>query len=287
MLSNTTPTGPAVPPGIRKLLVQRFSSRGFELPLLPDTAARILALSGKEDTTAKQLADLLERDPSLATHVLRISNSAAYAPKEPIVSLQQAVSRLGNQVISEIAVAVAVKGRVFDVPGHKVRVREIWIHSAATGMYAKEIARILRRNVEGSFLCGLLHDIGRPLILQTLVDVAREKTSHPVPTSILEGAMELFHCEMGFRMVENFKLPEWMAGTILHHHDYEHATEHKNDAMVTFLADMLAHWSLDHLEEDEFESEHPVLAELGIYGQDLISLLEARQHVLEMAEAFA
>ena len=39
--------------------------------------------------------------------------------------------------------------------------------------YAKEIARLRRSNVEGAFLCGLLHDIGKPVLLQTLVDIQR------------------------------------------------------------------------------------------------------------------
>ena len=113
-------------------MLQQKINTDLELPFLPETAAEVVASCNSGDCDARELAELLQRDQSLASHVLRVANSAAYAPKEAIVSLQQATSRLGVATICEIAIAVSLHGNVFRVPGHKVRVRELWIHSATS-----------------------------------------------------------------------------------------------------------------------------------------------------------
>lgn len=276
-----------LPTPLRRLLEEALSSDQLDLPLLPSTAAEVMGVCNEEQCDARQLSELLQRDPSLAGHVLRVANSAAYAPKEPIVSLQQAVSRLGVTTICEIAIAVSLKGRVFHVPGYHVRIREMWMHAAAAAVYAKEVARRLRRNVEGAFLCGLLHDVGKPIVMQAFLDIVRERTSRSIPPVIMESAMDEFHQEVGARMVAAWSLSPWMAEAVRHHHDYALAGEHRDEAMVTCLADELSHWALnEELGPDDFPAELPVVRDLGFYATDLVALLEARGAALEVTEAF-
>ena len=52
----------------------------LELPILPEAAASVLEACRDEDKGPRQVADTLQRDPALAGHVLRVANSAAYAP---------------------------------------------------------------------------------------------------------------------------------------------------------------------------------------------------------------
>ena len=276
-----------LPPKVRQLLNERLESSTFELPFLPTTSAEVLSLVKQEETDARQLAETVQRDQSLAAHVLRVSNSAAYAPQEPIVSLQQAISRLGLEVIGEIAIAVSLKGKVFQVPGHQVRIRSMWMHSAAAAAYAREIARIVRHNVEGAYMCGLLHDVGRPLVMQALIDVAKKHTDRAVPIGILEAAMDEFHEPLGARLAEHWKLSDWVREAVACHHDYSQAVEFPKEAMITCLADKLAHWALDEaLDASDFESEAPVIEDLGLYADDLTGLFDMRDEILDLAETF-
>ena len=255
--------------------------------MLSTTASQVLTLYNDETCDAQKLSELLQRDQSLAGHVLGVANSAAYAPKEPIVSLQQAVSRLGITAICEIAIAVSLKGRVFEVPGQKVKIRQMWMHSAAAGVYAKEVTRRLRSNVEGAFMCGLLHDVGRPIVMQTLIDLAKERTEKVVPAGILEAAQEEFHERVGAMLIQRWELTDWMSDVIAHHHDYRLVSEHKTEAMVTHLADVLSHWALDDdKEEEDFDRDDPVIADLNLYDDDIDALLALRGRVLEVTEAF-
>jgi len=276
-----------LPSSLRAALQARIAGE-LELPLLPDTAARVMAACQDERSDLQELAGLITRDQSLAVHLLRVANSAAYAPREPIVSLQQALSRLGVMTVSEIVIAVSLKGRVFAVPGYQTRVRDLWMHSAAAGAYAKEVATLLRKDVESAFLCGLLHDVGMPITMQVLCDLGKEKSGGSlVPPSIMEAAMMEFHRELGTRIAQNWRLGPWVASVIRFHHDPLKATTHQHEVLVTSLADELAYWALDDIQEKkDFSAELPQIAALGLSEQHMATLLAKRGRILEITEAF-
>lgn len=95
------------------LLAQQVAEQSLSLPMLPAVANEVLALTQAETTDAARLSQVMHRDPALASNVLRVANSAAFVGQVPCASLQQAVSRLGLQRVTEIALALAVKGSVF------------------------------------------------------------------------------------------------------------------------------------------------------------------------------
>jgi len=273
-------------PGWLHDILERHLDEDVEVPVLPDAATRIVALCEDEKTDAKAIERVLERDPSLASHVLRIANSSLYAPQEPIVSLQQAVSRLGLGAIRNLVLGLSLQGRVFKVPGHQARVRSIWTHCAVAAAYAREIARKLRKNVEGAFLCGLLHDVGRPLVLQGTLDALAHRSKEPLPKALLETAMDEFHEEVAQRTLEAWKLADWTVAVAAHHHEPARATPFEEEARITRLADLLAHWAIESGAPADFASGDPVIRELNLYPEDVEELLARRAAVIEFAKAF-
>lgn len=272
-------------PGWLHDILERHLEQDIELPILPDAAARVLALCEDEKTDAKAIEAVLERDPSLASHVLRVANSSAYAPKETIVSLQQAVSRLGLGALRNIVLAISLQGRVFKVPGHQARVRAIWVHCAVAAAFARELARMLRKSVEGAFLCGLLHDVGRPIVLQATVDALSHRSKEPLPEALLETAMNEFHEGIAARMLEAWKLADWAVAVVAHHHEPAKAEPFEQEARITRLADLLSHWALGEGGPEAFPAD-PVVAELNLYPEDFEKLLAYRGKALEFSEAF-
>jgi len=271
---------------LRTRFIKHLEEGKLVLPLLPDTAASVINLCGDDDCDAEKLAALIQRDVSLAGHVLRISNSAAYAPSEPIVSLTQAVSRLGFSAMCGIAIGVAVQGKMFKVNGHEEELKRLWRHCAAAGAWAKEVARLRRRNVEGAFLCGLLHDIGKPIILQSVIDLTRAQALKATPEE-LTALMDEFHAQVGAKMLTSWDMPDWMVAAVEHHHDYEAAGDFKDEAATACLGDLLGHWSIDSDEEDaEVLRNLPAFGVLGLYADELGELFERSEQVAEIAESF-
>jgi putative nucleotidyltransferase with HDIG domain len=276
-----------LPEKIRADLLARIESGHLELPLLPNIVWEVMELTASDDVDARKLSELIHRDQALASHILRVANSPAYMPRMPIVSLHQAVSRLGVSVLGEIAFAISLQTRVFDVEGYEHEIRVLWNHAVGTAAYAKEIARLRRSNVEGAFLCGLLHDIGKPVLLQTLVDLQRtaEWTAEPAAMSAL---MEAYHTQVGSLIATQWALPPHVTESITYHHDYLVAPMCTEAVMITRLADCLSyHLAMPEIFDEESVRHHPILTDLNFYPDDIEALLAKRDIVLSVIEGLS
>ena len=149
------------------------TSEDCDLPVLPEVAAQLLKLTSDVDCEVADIVALIKRDQSLTSHLLRISNSVRYTTGVTVSSIQQSVARLGLICIREIVVLISCQCRIFDVPDFESHVRQSFRRSLATAAFAQEIARIRRMNVEEAFLGGLLHDVGRPILFQSIADRRR------------------------------------------------------------------------------------------------------------------
>lgn len=160
---------------LRAAVIERVATgKVWPCPCCPRWPVRSSRWRAIPQADAVQLSALIHRDPALAGQVLRIANSPTYMPRMPIVSLQQAVARLGLNTVTEIAFVASLQGGAFKVPGYEGELKQLWRHAIASAAFAKEIARLRRSNVEAAFLCGVLHAIGKPALLRVVADV--EKT---------------------------------------------------------------------------------------------------------------
>jgi HD-like signal output (HDOD) protein len=263
----------------------RIAAGAYKVPLLPQVASQVVSLTATANVDAGKISALVHRDPSLAGQVLRISNSAAYAPRMPIVSLQQAVARLGLTVIAEIAFAASLQSGIFKVPGYEGDLKMIWRHSLASGIWGKEIARVRRANVESAFLCGLLHEVGKPALLQLLIDGAHELGGTP-ERPWLHAYLGENHRPLGRKVAEAWGLPNPVLAAITHYVDYSQAGLQAVEARTACLGDRLATWMVDpDALDDQTVRHHPVFVDLNLYPGDVDALLAKRDAVLGVVDA--
>src|SRR3954468_104063 len=183
-----------VPKAVLDELSWRVAQGKVDLPLLPGVAMEVTNVAAQENADSRVIAELLRKDQAMATHVLRVVSSPVYSGRTQIVSLQQAVARLGVQKIREISLAIAFRVGVFKLKGFEQEITALFQHSVAAAMFAQEIARVTRRNVEDAFMCGLLHDVGRPVILHALVQILNEQKLK-IPASAVIAATGALHSE--------------------------------------------------------------------------------------------
>jgi putative nucleotidyltransferase with HDIG domain len=275
-----------LPEWLRAALQARLAEE-VGLPVLPATACRVMAACQEERSELGELAELVTHDQALAAHVLRVANSVAYAPKAPILSLRQALTRLGLSTVSDIAIALAIRQRVFSVPGHEDRIRQLWLHSTATACYAQDVALLLKHDMEHAFLCGLLHDVGMPIVMQAICDLVRAGSCGPVPPAVMEAAMREFHCAFGGRMAQRWRLGPQVSTAIYHHHDPAGAHDLYEGVLIVTLADALACWASDDTQgEEDFRLEGPAGDGAGLSPEQVQALLGSRARILEHASAF-
>ncbi|MEO1979405.1 MAG: HDOD domain-containing protein, partial [Fuerstiella sp.] len=160
------------------------------LPILPEVAVQLMELTADIDCDPKDIVDLFKRDQSLTGHLLMTANSIRYNSGVMVTSMQQAVARLGLLRIREIVMLISVQAKVFKVDGFEKDVRTSFEKSMTTAAFAQAIARNRRLNVEDAFLCGLLHDVGRPVLLQALSDFRNDSDIDAADDDILAATEE-------------------------------------------------------------------------------------------------
>lgn len=273
------PSGALPASALGAKIERRIAAGDLELPMLPNVATRLLDGSVAERADLAEISELLHSDQAITGHVLRIANSAAYGGSGRIQSIQQALLRIGLTQLREIVLAVAVQSRVFCVAGHEALVSDLWKHSAIAGAYAREIARTLRTNAESSFLCGLLHDVGKPVVLALALEIDSD-----LSTDTCTGVLGPYHGRVGRSLAEGWSLPEAIVESITHHHDPTAAEQHALSVNITCLANQLAHLVLDRPDDEDTIRRHPVCVALNLYPEDLDTLIAKRDDMLEIAD---
>jgi putative nucleotidyltransferase with HDIG domain len=276
------PTKPLAPELLRQLvdaLAERAEQGALDLPVLADAAQRVMQLALEERTDAETLAKIIEQDLALSGHLLRVTNSPLYRGRSPIVSLQHAVSRLGMRQVRGIALAIVCETRIFKVRGFENELRDLFRHSLAAAHFAQEIARVKEFDPEEAFLAGLLHDIGRPVLLQTVVDLQQELgLSAPKATAL--AVVGTAHARVGARLVARWALPSRLSDAIHHHHLQTGPVSGVPLFAVISLADELAHLALATRPTDESSVRgSPRLAVLRITDPELDHLLGQRAKI--------
>jgi putative nucleotidyltransferase with HDIG domain len=253
----------------------------LDLPLLPAVAAEVIQLTSSEDCDPRRLADVIRGDPALAGHLLHMANSVTLRGRTPVISLHQAMTRLGLAQVRELAFVVSCQNRVFKVRGREEQIKMLFLHSLATAMFAQEIARTRRVNVEEAFLAGLLHDVGKPVLLQAAADIVPH--SCDIDEQELEDALTALHAYVGAELARRWGLSERLAEAIAHHHQPSASPTNVQGALIVRLADDVA-YRVDGDDGMDLRM-HPALAGLNLYPEDVDALLRMRDAVRTRLES--
>ncbi|TLD81234.1 HDOD domain-containing protein [Helicobacter sp. MIT 11-5569] len=79
------------------------------LPPLPQTIAELQQICLDEETTTKQVANIIEKDPFLTADLIKNANSPLYGYTRKISSVFQAISMFGISTTKGLAIASAIK----------------------------------------------------------------------------------------------------------------------------------------------------------------------------------
>jgi HD-like signal output (HDOD) protein len=275
-------------PRIRGVLAAGFNSGQVSLPVLPLVAGRVMALSNDPNADVADLSDLIHQDQALASNVLRIANSAAYCAGEPIVSLRQAVMRLGMAVLSGIAVAACLQGNTFRTPGHDGYRRRLLVHAFVAAGFAKELARLKRRNVEALFLCGLLHSIGHPVVLHVIATALPGGTLASLSEADVAALGREFHRAAAAAVTVAWKLPQQVQIAAVHQEDPASAPSFIDETRMTALAAQLATWVVQPSGplDEKAVRDLPAWEQLNYYPDDVDAVLDRREALAASAATF-
>ncbi len=193
-----------------------FRSPAYEPPLLPSAALTVLELARSPDSSARDVLDVVERDPLVAGRVLRLAQSPIYAAATPVSSLEQGISRLGMKAIADLFLHVSMSSRVFRAKGYERPMNALRVHSVAVASVARLVCRTTSLPDEYAFLCGLLHDVGIAAGLIVLADV--RPPMQPPSVDEIQDAVIAAHTEAAGIVCAAWKLPADVRLVVEHHH---------------------------------------------------------------------
>jgi putative nucleotidyltransferase with HDIG domain len=250
-----------------------------ELPPFPATVDKVVEICGESNTSPTDLTKVISLDPVLTGKIMHLVNSAYFGFSREIISPVRAVIMLGMNTVKNLVLGASVLSTFGTRKNFRALNMDLfWKHSLGVGVIAKLMAK--KRNIdnkllEGYFIAGLLHDIGKiplnskfPNEYMNIIEV-REK--EPQPLFISEKKfLGIDHTHVGSLIAEKWNLGEEISDSITYHHAPETYQGVRNDILFTVI----------------FSDTYANRAEIGFSGNRYMEALypEASQYLGDSAD---
>jgi putative nucleotidyltransferase with HDIG domain len=213
-----------------------------DLPPLPGVVMKAMEMILDPDASGRNLHVVISQDQALSAKILKIVNSAMYSLRSEVSTVSHAISILGLNTVKSILMAASVDN-IFQAAkdlGKKL----MSDHSWGTALAARAIAQRVRyENPEEALVCGLMHDIGKPILMQNFGQRYYEIISEVYKGNSTFHRLEIqhlgfSHAEVGMLLAKKWNFPPQLAEAVGYHHDPLEAPNHKQLACIVNMGNL-------------------------------------------------
>ncbi len=247
----------------RKSVIERIESLD-ELKSPPAILQELLSLFDDPDVEIDDLVKVIEKDVNITSKIIKMANSAFYAPPSPITTTKSAIMRIGLRGVEVIALGLGIFDKV-NIIDHKGFDYIFRVHSLSVAVIASQLATIANCDIssEEAFVAGLLHDIGIMVFYIISGDDYIDIVSN-TDMNFLDKEKEVFgmtHEEAGEILLEKWKFPKIFRKIIGKHHISD-----KNDksSLLIKFADVTATRYFDSFFEFRWEDMREYMEIAGV-----------------------
>tara|TARA_R110001599_G_C12227176_1_gene657776 strand:+ start:167 stop:1573 length:1407 start_codon:yes stop_codon:yes gene_type:complete len=274
--------------------VMRKLQRLHQLPPMPETAVRIMHLTSDPESDVFQLAELIERDPSLAAQVMRYARSALFAYRGELSSVKDAVNIvLGFDRVAQLAMGISA-AKAFNIPQEgPLGLTKFWQHALYNGVLSQALALLANPDLliddKQAYLSGLLHNFGLLLLghlfppefkmLNRLRETNQDASMGEIERQVfgMGGAQDLMsigHNAVGASLLKMWGLPETCIMVASKHTQADYAGAHDDYVSLIQLSN---YYLAQHGVGDEpiTYDPMPLLEKLGIQADQAQQLMDA------------
>ena len=269
------------------VISKNFINAIEELPYIPENIQNINRLLNDPNSKLSEIAQQISNDVTLTADLLKLVNSAAFSLREPCHSITNAVQMVGIRGIKNLLFSL---GSMENLGSKSLNTKDIRAHSNKVAFYAYNLARNFypkeREVIEDSFVCGLLHDIGKLLFENINPEIVSKLKKISEAQNISSQTLEKLyagknHAEIGASVAEKWNFPEVIVNSIRFHHNPSQVEDkYKNITNVVYLANMIAQYEIGIIEYYQFDKD--VLDELNILSEEHLSQISN-----QLVEAYA
>lgn len=268
----------------------------FDIPILPHVAAEVMKLINDPKIGIPEMEKVVKQDQAIAARVVKMANSTMFRGIQEISSLSQAMSRIGLKNVKDIVVSLGIQSQTFKIAGFEDTLGLVWNHSVACATVAQRIAQDLSADKELAFLSGLMHDIGKPVLVQIL---SKLENAEKLPAmaearksgkkfddkafrlpglreTILPQAFDEFHTVVGGAVAARWNLPETVVQVVKSHHDPMKTEEkyRKLSYVVNLANEICHHMGYGQIQSSRDLDNLPATKALEIEPLEMKELLE-------------
>lgn len=218
----------------------------MELASLPNIFFQISESLKNPRSSAAYVAEVISKDVALSAKLLKMVNTPFYGFPSKIDTLSRAVTIVGTNQLTNLALGVSVITAFDNIPEEFFTLKEFWMHSVTCGI----VARLLAGHAglpgdEKFFVAGLLHDIGRLVMLKNHPKASTEvlrpaKIGRRSLVDVETAVWGCTHADIGGRMLKSWRLPAFLEVLVHHHHTPMEASM-VNEAAIIHIADFITH----------------------------------------------
>ncbi|GAX59211.1 signal transduction protein [Candidatus Scalindua japonica] len=212
---------------LRKKILRKTVAGIKNLPSLPRLYNMIVEEMQSPDVSLKKVGYLISQDISMSAKILQLVNSAFFALPQKITDPQQASVYIGLETLKSLVLSIHVFSSLTkDAESYGFFPVKMWKHSLKTGKLASDIARSEnadRAIVDGAMISGMLHDIGKLIILlempKEFIDVMNlVEATGCCPTEAEYSILDTSHAELGAYLLGLWGLPGNVIESVAFHH---------------------------------------------------------------------
>lgn len=242
---------------------EKLLKRYRKLKTLPHIAIHLTGLIANPDSTMQDFEEVIRLDPTLVIRLLRLVNSPLYSLRQKVTSISEAVVFIGLKNLRNMVITAALKDIFSESPHEEIFSRKkLWLHCSAAAICSQMISeRIFSKSGEDAFLTGILHDIGLIVEDQVAHDqfirICRDYRPGDRPlTRYEDDVLRTNHCELGFLVAEQWKVPRKVQEGIGNHHNLKtEITPSSLSGIVQF-----AEYIVTRMNYPAIPSMHPALS---------------------------
>lgn len=265
-----------------------YSNDRLVVPVLPEIAIKVRTAVADPESSVAAVARIANADASIASRLLQVANSPAYAGVTPVDSCRDAVVRLGLDTTRDIIMALAMRG-IFRSRSTVLNKRMValWRHSVQVAAIACTLADGIHGvDCEGAMLAGLLHDIGAVSLLSQ-IEAYPELLSSP---DKLDETIALLRPQVGGMILRKWRFSDAMVTVAVEVEDWQRDSESALDycdvVMVAQLLSMVGAPELSAYPPLASVPAFKKLSNLGFTAESTIAVLkEARESVRALESA--
>jgi HD-like signal output (HDOD) protein len=231
------------------------------------------------------LSEVIVTDPIISAQLLKHANSAFYNRGHSIESISQAIQHIGAQAVTNLVLTLSLQSVVSGRDVFLEDRKQIWQHSLASALLSRSIAQMLRLDREQAFLCGLMIDFGKLILLSLIFDLMQKKSEYQAaPKHVIEEIIETYHPKVGGIVGARWKLPSSVLEAITYHHALSLTSEHSNYVAAASLCDAIlldfkeraasADNGMETAVAEATWSGHPAVQLLGLKAEQLQQIFE-------------